>query len=98
MGGMGGTGGISFLEAVIKRLERRLNAVVGGLWDIVAGLDCLEAATSGVVSGGQAVWAKLVGLLGIVQEQLKDLLAVAEEATGVIVRLVDSVEVARENF
>ena len=38
-----------------------------------------------------------MGLLGIVQEQLKDLLAAAKEATGAIVRLVDSIEVAREN-
>ena len=55
MGGMGGTGRISSLEAVIERLEGRLNAIVGGLWDVVAALDRLEAATQGVVSGGQAV-------------------------------------------
>ena len=30
MGEMGGTDGISSLEAVIERLEGRLNAVVGG--------------------------------------------------------------------
>ena len=31
---MGGTGRISSLKAVIERLERRLNTVVGGLWDV----------------------------------------------------------------
>ena len=63
----------------------------------MAALGCLEAAIQGIVSGGQAVWAKLVGLLDTVQERLKDLLAAAKEATGAIVRLVGSVEVTREN-
>ena len=97
MGGMGGTGKISSLEAVIERFEGCFNAVVGGLWDVVAALGRLEAVTQGVVSSGQAVWAELVGLLGIVQKQLKDLLAAAKEATRAIVRLVGFVEVAREN-
>ena len=55
MSGMGGTGRISSLKAVIERLEGRLDAIVSGLWDIVAGLGCLEAATHRVVLGGQAV-------------------------------------------
>ena len=38
----GGTGGISSLDAVIERLEGRLNAVVGGLWDVVAALGLLD--------------------------------------------------------
>ena len=97
MGGMGGTGGIGSLKAINERLEGRLNAVVGSLQDVMAGFGCQEAATQGVVSGGQAVWTELVGLLGIVQEQLEDLLAAAEEATGAIVCLVGSVEVAPEN-
>ena len=96
-GGMGGTGGISFLEMILEPLEEHLNAIVGGLWDVVAGLGRLEAVTQKVVLGGQTVWAKLVGLLGIVQEQLEDLLAAAEEATRAIVCLVGSVEIAREN-
>ena len=95
MGGMGRTGGISFFEAVVGRLNRCLNAVVGGLWDIIAAFGRLEAVTQGVVLSGQAVWAELIGLLGIVQERLKNLLAAAKETTGAIVRLVDSVEVAR---
>ena len=57
----------------------------------------LEAAIQRVVLGGQAVWAKLVRLSGIVQEQLEDLLAAAEKATRVIVHLVGSVEVTHEN-
>ena len=63
----------------------------------MAALGCLEAATQGVVLDGQAVQAEQVGLLGIVQEWLEDLLAAAKEATGAIMRLVDSVKVAREN-
>ena len=51
-GGMGGTDGISSLKAVIERLKGRLNAVVGGLWDIVAAVGRLQAATQGVVLGG----------------------------------------------
>ena len=97
MDGMGGTGRISFLEAVIEHLKEHLDAVVGNLWDVVTALGCLEAFTQRVVFGGQAVWAELVRLLSIVQEQLEDLLAAAKEATGVIVRLVGSVEVACEN-
>ena len=84
-------------KAVIEHCKRHLNAIVGSLWDVVATLGRLEAATQGVVLGGQAVWVELVGLLGIVQEQLEDLLAVAKKATGAIVRLVSSVEVALEN-
>ena len=97
MGGMGGTGRISSLEAVIEHLKRHLDAIVDGLWDVVVGFGCLEAATQGVVLGGQAVWAEQVGLLGIIQEQSEDLLAAAKEAIGAIVRLVGFVEVAREN-
>ena len=97
MGRMGGTGGISSLKAVIKHLKGCLNAIIGGFWDIVAGLGCLEAATQRVVLNGQAVWAELVRLLGIVQQQSKNLLAAVKEATGAIVHLVGSVEVAREN-
>ena len=63
----------------------------------MAALGRLEAATQGVVLGGQAVWAELVGFLGIIYKRLEDLLAAAEEATGAIVRLVGSVEVAHEN-
>ena len=95
---MGGTGGISSLKAVIERLEGHLNAVFGGLWDLVAAFGCLEVATHRAVLGGQAVWVKQVGLLGIVQKQLEDLLAAAKKATWAIVRLVGSVEVARENI
>ena len=95
---MGETDGISSLKAIIERLEgrlkRRLDAVVGSFWNVVAGLGRLPQR---VVLGGQAVWAELIGLSGIVQEQSKDLLAAAEEATGAIVRLVGSVEVACEN-
>ena len=69
MDGMGRTGRISSLKVVIERLEGHLNAVVGSLWVVVATLGRLEPATQGVVLSGQAVWAKLVGLLGIVQEQ-----------------------------
>ena len=29
-GGMGGTGGISSFKAVLERLKRRLNAIIGG--------------------------------------------------------------------
>ena len=58
---------------------------------------CLEMATQEVVLSGKVVWAELVGFLGIVQEQLKNLLAAAKEATRAIVHLVGSVEVAREN-
>ena len=64
----------------------------------MAALGHLEVATHRVVSDGQTVWAKQVGLLGIVQEQSKDLLAAAKEATRAIVRLVGSIEVARENI
>ena len=66
---------MSSLKAVLECLEGHLNAVVGGLWDVVAGFGCLKVAIQGVVMGSQAVWAELVGLLGIVQEQLEDLLA-----------------------
>ena len=38
-------GKISSLKAVIKRLEGHFNAIVGSLWDIVAGLGHLEMAT-----------------------------------------------------
>ena len=55
MGGMGGTGGISSFKAVIERLKGHLDAVVGGLWNVVAGFNRLKAATQGVVWGGQAV-------------------------------------------
>ena len=65
-GGMGGTGGISSLEAILERFEGCLDAVVGSFWDVVAGLGRLKEVTQGVVLGGQAVWAELVGLLGIV--------------------------------
>ena len=44
MSGMGGMGEISSLEAVIEHLKRRLNAIIGGLWDIVAALGHLKAA------------------------------------------------------
>ena len=94
---LGGSGGINFLEAVIERLNGCLNAVIDSLWDVVAALDCLETATQRIVLDGRAVWAKLVGLLGVIQKQLEDLLAAAKEATGAIVRLVGFVEVAREN-
>ena len=46
--------------------------------------------------GGQAVWAELVGFLGIVQEQSEDLQAAAKEATGAIMHLVGYVELVRE--
>ena len=95
--GTGRLGGISSLEAVVERLEGRLNAIIQGLWDAVAVLGCLETATQEVVFDGQAVRAELVGLSGIVQERSKDLLAAAEEATGAIVRLIGSIKVAREN-
>ena len=97
MGGTGGTGEINSLEAVIEHLKGRLNAIVGSLLDVVAAFGRLEAATQGVVPGGQAVWKELVRLLGIVQERLEDLLAAAKEATRAIVHLVGSVEVAHEN-
>ena len=97
-GGMGGTGGISSIEAVVERLEGCFNAVIGGLWDVVAALGHLEMAIHGVVLSGQAVWAKLMGLLSIVQERSENLLAAAKEATRAIVCLVDSVEVACENI
>ena len=42
---MGGTGGISSLEAVFERLKGHLDAVVGSLQDVVVGLGRLEAAT-----------------------------------------------------
>ena len=42
---MGETGKISSLKAVIERLEGHFDAVVGSLWDIVAGLGHLEMAT-----------------------------------------------------
>ena len=42
---MGGTGEISSLKADLERLKRRLDTIVGGLWDVVAGLGRLEAAT-----------------------------------------------------
>ena len=35
IGGKGGTGGISFFKAFIEHLKGRLNAVVGGLWNVV---------------------------------------------------------------
>ena len=95
--GMGGTSGISSLKTILERLKGHLNAVVGGLWDVVASLGRLKAGIQRVVLGNQAVWAELIRLLGIVQEQSKDLLAAAEKATGAIVRLVGSVEIAGEN-
>ena len=45
MGGMSETGGISFFEAIIERLERHLDAVVGRLWDVMAAFGRLEVAT-----------------------------------------------------
>ena len=59
-------GGINSLEAVIEHFKGRLDTFVGSFWDIVAALGRLKAATQGVVLSGQAVWAKLVGLLSIV--------------------------------
>ena len=96
-GRMGGTGGIISFEVVIERLKGRLDAVVGGFCNVVTGLGYLKAATQRVISSGQAVWAELVRLLGIVQGRSEDLLAAAKKATGAIMRLVSSVEVAREN-
>ena len=87
--GMSGTGGLSviiFLKAVVQHLKGRLDAVIDGLCDIVAAFGRLKAATQGVVLGDQAVWAELVRLLDIVQEQSQDLLAIAKEATGAIKR------------
>ena len=100
IGGMGrtsGLGGISSLKTVVKHLEGCLDAIIGSSWNVVTAFDRLEAATQGVVWGGQAVWAKLVGLLSIVQERLEDLLAATKEATGAIVNQVGSVEVMHEN-
>ena len=54
-GGMGKMSGINFLEVVIEHFEGHLNAVVGGLWNVVADIGCLEAATQRVVWSGQAV-------------------------------------------
>ena len=63
---MGRTGGISSLKAVVERLIRCLDAVIGSLWDVVAALGHLEAVTEEIILGGQTVRAKLMRLLGIV--------------------------------
>ena len=55
MSGTSRLGEISSLEAVVERLKRHPNAVIGNFWNVVAALGHLEAATQGVVLGGQAV-------------------------------------------
>ena len=54
-GGMGGTSKISSLEAVIEHLKERFNAVISGLWDVVAAFGRLEAVTQEVALGSQIV-------------------------------------------